>query len=77
MASDVTFGEVRDMAVDLARDAENQTKTVLEGLETGASDIGLADLTKAGIELDIASTTTATAQKAWTNMNNQAQKVTQ
>jgi hypothetical protein len=77
MVSDVTFGEVRDMAVDLARDAENQTKTVLKGLEEGASDIGLADLTKAGIELDIASTTTATAQKAWTNMNNQAQKVTQ
>lgn len=77
MASDVTFGQIRDMAVELAKDAEGQTKQVLEGLEKGASDIGLADLTEAGIELDIASTTTATAQKAWTNMNNQAQKVTQ
>lgn len=77
MGEGISFGEIKEKVVDLAESAENLTNTVLDNLSAGASDIGLADLTEAGIDLDIASTTTATGQKAWTNMNNQAQKVTQ
>ena len=75
--ADITFGDIKESVVELAEQAEGMTNAVLDNLKGGASDIGLADLTEAGIDLDIASTTTATAQKAWTNMNNQAQKVTQ